>query len=409
MLVLYALVARLAGHLAAACAGLVLAVAPLHVWYSQEARMYALSVLLVAFSYLALVAFVQGGHWWAIGYGLAVLLAMYVDYSAAFALAPQGVLLLLLPRWYGRRVLVLQGAALVAVAGFAPWVPQFLASLPEHAAGREWFLDVSPGKIAYSAQVVAGLPSWESYYWGAVATPWAVLTNLRLGLLLALVLAALLGAVALARRTPLGLAIALALGVGTIATAALASLIIPGYADRTVLYAVLGWALLVGAAPTINTEPWHRQLAVVSMSCAVALAAVATEQVARGGQKQDYRALASAVREATGTGQPLLTDGRLTDTFLALYGAEPPPNQRLNIYDPQVLDRLVEVQSIWFAYAPYAWNDHAAWQARLRMAGFVLVQEQTITHPGVPDPLHLELYARPAANLGTTPVPVTPK
>jgi mannosyltransferase len=136
VVVLYAVAARLAGHLAAACAGLLLAVAPLHVWYSQEARMYALSALLVALSYLALVAFARGGSpWWAALYGVAVLLAMYVDYSAAYPLIPQGLLLLLLPRWYGRRILLLWLAALAGAAVFLPWVPQLLASLPEHATG----------------------------------------------------------------------------------------------------------------------------------------------------------------------------------------------------------------------------------------------------------------------------------
>ena len=49
-------VARLVGGRVALAAAAALAVSPLHLWYSQEARPYALMVLLVAVSYLALVA-----------------------------------------------------------------------------------------------------------------------------------------------------------------------------------------------------------------------------------------------------------------------------------------------------------------------------------------------------------------
>jgi uncharacterized membrane protein len=55
--VLYLLVVRIAGRPAALVACLVMAVSPLAVWYSQEARQYAVTGLAVSITYLALVSF----------------------------------------------------------------------------------------------------------------------------------------------------------------------------------------------------------------------------------------------------------------------------------------------------------------------------------------------------------------
>src|SRR5207247_2851422 len=61
---------------------------------SDLARPYALMVLLVAVSYLALVACWQApSKRWAAVYGLSLALAMYASYGAAYALAPQVVAL----------------------------------------------------------------------------------------------------------------------------------------------------------------------------------------------------------------------------------------------------------------------------------------------------------------------------
>ena len=92
------LVARLAGTsvrgLVSLLASLVLALAPLHMWYSRDATPYALSALLVGVSYLALMAFRQTEkRRWAVVYGATVLLSLYTDYSVLYALLPQVVLL----------------------------------------------------------------------------------------------------------------------------------------------------------------------------------------------------------------------------------------------------------------------------------------------------------------------------
>ena len=92
---------RLAGLLAS----LLVAVSPLHLWYSQEVRMYSLlTFLCLLSSYLMLLVLKEEGKWramalWA-AYALVSIAALYTHYFAFCILAFQGVYLLL--DWWGR-------------------------------------------------------------------------------------------------------------------------------------------------------------------------------------------------------------------------------------------------------------------------------------------------------------------
>jgi mannosyltransferase len=106
--VLHALATRMLGTRAALVASAALAVSPVHIWYSQEARMYALGTFLIGVSYRALVGFYQSPVWnWAALYCLAVLFAMYANYGAVYALVPQVILMVAVTRKHGRRSLLL--------------------------------------------------------------------------------------------------------------------------------------------------------------------------------------------------------------------------------------------------------------------------------------------------------------
>jgi len=91
------LVARLGCHLFDAPTGflaaLFTAVAPFHLHYSQEARMYALVTFLVVLSSYLLLRALQnpGSRWLWLGYGLASLAALYTHYYAFLVLAAQFV------------------------------------------------------------------------------------------------------------------------------------------------------------------------------------------------------------------------------------------------------------------------------------------------------------------------------
>ncbi len=105
---LYAAGRRLAGHRGGLLAGLLLAVSPFHIFYSQEVRMYGLVTLLgaAAFYFTTLWEARNGrvgiGAW--LGYVLAAMAALCTAYYAAFLLL--GLNLYMLFRWLrGRRLL----------------------------------------------------------------------------------------------------------------------------------------------------------------------------------------------------------------------------------------------------------------------------------------------------------------
>ncbi len=110
--VAYAVAARLAGRRAAVIAGLLLAVSPLMVWFSQEARAYALAALLSTVTVLCVVAYLEEERdRWLIGWGLAAALGLATHYFVVFVVAPEAGLLL----WRARRDRRL-GAAIGLVA-----------------------------------------------------------------------------------------------------------------------------------------------------------------------------------------------------------------------------------------------------------------------------------------------------
>lgn len=399
--VLYALVARLVNRAAALSAGLILAVSPLHVWYSQEARMYATSVLLVAVSYLALAAFHQnaqnaqnGPPQWAIVYAVAVLLAMYIDYTAAYALAPQIPLLALLAKRHGRRARVLLCGTLGAAICYLPWAFQAAAAMRKVSDDRLAFMAATPARIAGSLLAIVGLSGQTSYYWGNAPTPWAVWPHLHGTFLLALVPVILVGATALTRRYALAGAVALGLFAGTIGAAMLVSMLLsPGYADRTVLYAVLGWAVFAGAAPFGAVPNGGRAAGLLGIACLLTLSLLSLGAIYRGAEKQQYRQLAHETALAAASGRPVFVPEGATATLIDLYTS----GTAVHVYPSRL--PLVEhpaggaADALWLAHGPY--DNIEAWTAQLAARGYERVQQQYF-----PDPLYLELYARPGARPG---------
>jgi 4-amino-4-deoxy-L-arabinose transferase-like glycosyltransferase len=119
---------RLFGVKAGLMAGLTLAVAPFHVFYSQEARMYGLVTLLVlASTYLCLSLLERredsrlGGVRWVL-YIVVTSLAMYTQYYAAFVPVAQTLFVLFHFRRYKGFVGRWIGAQVVLVVAYLPWV-----------------------------------------------------------------------------------------------------------------------------------------------------------------------------------------------------------------------------------------------------------------------------------------------
>ena len=101
--------------------GALVAVSPVLVWYSQEARAYVLLALLGALSFLFFVRTLRGGGrrdlaWWA----LCSALALCTHYFAVFALLPEAVWLLRAHRDDVRGRLVAVGAVALVGAALVP-------------------------------------------------------------------------------------------------------------------------------------------------------------------------------------------------------------------------------------------------------------------------------------------------
>lgn len=141
VLALYGLAREVWGERPARLAGLLLALAPLHVWYSQEARMYALVTFWAILSTWAMVRFWRSGRWPAsAGYALTTAAGMYTHYYMGFVVLAQNafILFLLLRRrgaWRDRLLPWIAGQA-VWIALFAPWVPVVMRQI--QGGGGEW-------------------------------------------------------------------------------------------------------------------------------------------------------------------------------------------------------------------------------------------------------------------------------
>ncbi len=129
-------------------AALLLAVSPLHVWYSQEARPYALLILLA----LLAVRFLQGALssprslWPRIGFAITAAAAFYVHTVAlAFVGAMAIFVLLVVPRaGLGRWIATFAAVALLSMPGV-----YLLLQVPPTVSANPFYL-FSPAHVAYT-------------------------------------------------------------------------------------------------------------------------------------------------------------------------------------------------------------------------------------------------------------------
>ncbi|MEZ4570847.1 MAG: glycosyltransferase family 39 protein [Thermomicrobiales bacterium] len=321
ILVLYFIVARLMHPPAGIIAALLLAVSPLHYWYSQEARQYAPMTLAIGIAYLALIEFNRRPGWgWATGAGFSALAAIYIDYSAIFALVPAvgaGLLIIYRKR---REAAPLVAAGIGALVGFLPWLPQARASAEREGADRAWYLGVSLDRVQNALLSIAGLHGRGLYYWGDPA-PWERWPDLRLllfGLLLAISAG---GLIALGRRSLLSVVVVAGLAGGTVLVAACLSLLSPAFAERTILPATLGWSALVACLPFATSHRVGRLAGVLVVIAWFGLSLVTLDAV-RDGDKQHWEALAADADRAADYGWPVVMAPAVSETLIKLYAPE---------------------------------------------------------------------------------------
>ena len=128
----YLLGLRTVGRAAGVVAAALTALSPFMIFYSAEARGYALMVALVVVSTLALLAALDNRRtrWW-VAYGACSCAAVYTHYTSVFALGAQ-LLWLLLAHPEGRRPALLANAG--AVVAFLPWLFGLRADLESPTA-----------------------------------------------------------------------------------------------------------------------------------------------------------------------------------------------------------------------------------------------------------------------------------
>ena len=155
--VVYAIGATLASRRAGLVAAALTAVSPALVWYSQEARSYALVILLSALSLLFVARALTGGTgrdvaWWA----LTASLALLTHYFAGFLVAGEAVWLLAA---YRRRRAAALGIAAVGVCGAA------LLPLAIHQSGQgnlDFIGDIALGtRVVDTAQLFLAGPTGD--------------------------------------------------------------------------------------------------------------------------------------------------------------------------------------------------------------------------------------------------------
>jgi mannosyltransferase len=115
---------KLAGDWLALGTGLLLAISPMHVWYSQEARMYILLASLTTASTMELWDCLRGKNHW-LPYALFSILAIYTHYFAIFVFVGH-TFLAFAWAWMKHEkkgVIHWAGAMLVVGLAFLPWFP----------------------------------------------------------------------------------------------------------------------------------------------------------------------------------------------------------------------------------------------------------------------------------------------
>jgi hypothetical protein len=350
--------------------------------------MYVASMLFVTISYLALVEFYfEPKRKWAIWYSVAVLLAMYFSYSSLYALLPQVVLFLLLIRKHRRASLPIFLGLGVAIVLYLPWIPQWLTSIQEADPARVTYLGVDPRKVVFQAMEISGLAE-RGFVLSRTLLPWESANFLYYLFGAGAVLAAMVGSIVLFLRSKLTLIVALTLWLGTVGTAIVLSIVSPGFASRTTLYALAGWVIIAGAATVRDRLPvWVSAAGWVGFVIVIFFSLVSLQQIYTTALKQDWQSMANDVAAVAPRHDQVLFVRDVDETIIDYYY----PNA---LTSTAVTDTSQVTSSVvWFPY-----HDSPKFQVyhdQLAALGYV-----RIMHKYYYNPLYLDLYVKPGTHIG---------
>ncbi|HEX4805754.1 MAG TPA: glycosyltransferase family 39 protein [Conexibacter sp.] len=170
----YAAGATLATRRVGLVAGAIAATSPILVWYSQEARSYALAIALASLSLLCFArARERPSGWRLAAWAAAAMAALGTHYFAGFVVAPEAVLLLV-AALRARRALAPTLAALAAV-GALGCALLAMAIKQEHHRSAAWIhgIALSHRLLETPREWIAGFPpgaaAWLPWAAGAIA------------------------------------------------------------------------------------------------------------------------------------------------------------------------------------------------------------------------------------------------
>jgi Dolichyl-phosphate-mannose-protein mannosyltransferase len=325
--VFYGFCRRLIDERVALGAALLLTVSPLHIEFSRDGRMYAPVIFCVVVGWLALVAYLQTRRpTWAFTYGLSLLLAMYIDYSAVYALVPQAVVLAIyLVRVRGRD-LWLVGSLLGALIGYVPWLPQVYRSVAKsrHHAGRADWLSASWDRIGESIPSLLGMMGRTVTSGGDNRGTWGRLPDWHPVLLLIAFAALAVGLVALRRWPRVAMFVVMLVVLPPLAAIVL-SQISPGYAPRTIMASVLGLTILASAfLARGQIGRFVRGFGAVGWAMFLTISLITLPSTYSAGTRTEWPDIAHDLAAQSSMNHPVLvfsTAGMLTD-MLDLYGGD---------------------------------------------------------------------------------------
>jgi mannosyltransferase len=282
--VAWAIARRLSGPRAAGIAGLLLAVSPLMVWFSQEARSYALATLLSAISLLCVVGWHQERRArWLVGWAVSAALGLATHYFVAFVVAPELALLWWRAPRTDRRLAAASALVLAVGAALVP-----LALAQRGTGHADYIAQGSLGArvLQVPKQLLLGYASPVQTVTGLLAA----------ACLLAGAVWPLAGVAATRRRalTPILVGVA-----GVLAPVALA-LVGVDFLDTRNLLPVLPALAVAAAVGFAAPEGWRRGRILAGAVVVLSLVVVVLVDLSPRYQRDDWRGAAQAL------GAPLL-------------------------------------------------------------------------------------------------------
>lgn len=129
-----------------------LAVSPLHIWYSQEARMYSLIVFLVLLGNYFFARLLRGRNlvnW--LGYSISMLLAMHTHYLTLFIILAHMTYLTIMRQRY--RAMLRKWLLCMLIVGLlcAPWFIAIFLRGGFYQASISWIRSVAPDDLFWTA------------------------------------------------------------------------------------------------------------------------------------------------------------------------------------------------------------------------------------------------------------------